>query len=47
MLKRHIEYINQFENFSEMPRFTLDEYEMQRDPNETDEEYQARLDLFR
>src|SRR5699024_8342387 len=46
LLKRHIEYINQMKNFSDMPRFSLDDYEMQRDPDETDEEYRTRLELF-
>ena len=32
---------------SHMPRFSLDHYEMQRDPGETDEEYEDRKSLFR
>lgn len=32
---------------SHMPRFSLDDYEMQRDPGETDEEYERRKSLFR
>jgi hypothetical protein len=30
-----------------LPRFSLDHYEMQRDPGETDEEYEDRKSLFR
>jgi hypothetical protein len=47
LVKRHAEYIDTLNSFSELPRFSLDEYELQRDPDETDEEYQARLNLFR
>jgi hypothetical protein len=47
LVKRHAEYIDSLNAVSEMPRFSLDEYEMQRDPGETDEHYEARLDLFR
>jgi hypothetical protein len=28
-------------------RFSLDDYEMQRDPDESDEDYKLRLQLFR
>ena len=31
----------------EMPRFSLNAYELLRDPNETDDEYAARLALFK
>jgi predicted CopG family antitoxin len=47
LVKRHAEYIDALNAFSEMPRFSLDQYQMQRDPGETDEEYQARADLFK
>jgi len=47
LVKRHAEYIDSLNNFPEMPKFSLDEYEMQRDQGETEEEYQTRLDLFR
>jgi hypothetical protein len=30
-----------------MPTFNLDDYELQRDPDETDESYEARKSLFR
>lgn len=30
-----------------MPRFSLDKYELIRAPDETDDEYEARLNLFR
>lgn len=32
---------------SHMPRFSLDHYEMQRDPDETDEQFEERKNLFR
>jgi hypothetical protein len=47
LVKRHAEYIDSLNTFAEMPRFSLQAYEMQRDPGETDEEYEARADLFR
>lgn len=47
LVKRHAEYIDTLNDFSDVPRFSLDDYEMQRDPSETDEHYEARLDLFR
>lgn len=48
LVRRHGEYIKTLEDRAlDMPRFTLDHYEMQRDPGETDEEYEARLRLFR
>lgn len=47
LVKRHAEYIDTLSDYPEIPRFSLEEYEMQHDPHETDEEYQARLDLFR
>jgi len=31
----------------ELPKFNLDDYEMERVPGETDDEYRARLKLFR
>lgn len=48
LVKRHAEYIETLEALApEMPRFSLDHYELQRDPGETDEEYEAREGLFR
>ena len=38
--------IHEHTSFAQMPRFSLDEYELQRDPGETEEGYQARLHLF-
>jgi len=47
LVKRHPEYIDSLNAFSETPRFSLDQYQMQRDPGETGEEYQGRVDLFK
>jgi hypothetical protein len=48
LVKRHAEYIETLEELSgHLPRFSLDHYEMQRDPGETDQEYEARKSLFR
>ena len=42
------ESIETLDDFSRlMPRFSLDHYELQRDPGETDEQYKARKSLFR
>lgn len=43
LVKQHVDSI---EALSQMPRFSLHEYEMQRDPGESEETYQARLRLF-
>lgn len=43
---QHVEYIDAFTDLpGGLPRFSLDKYVMQRDPGETDEEYEARLSL--
>jgi hypothetical protein len=48
LVRRHAEYVETLEELAaHMPRFSLDHYEMQRDPGETDEEYEARKSLFR
>ncbi len=48
LVRRHAEYVETLEGIgSDMPRFSLARYEMQRDPGETDKEYEARLNLFR
>lgn len=47
LVKRHVDYIASLEFHTDIPAFTLDAYDMMRDPGETDEDYQARLSLFR
>jgi len=48
LVRRHAEYIETLDKLAPtMPRFSLDHYEMQRDPGESDTDYQARLELFR
>ena len=48
LVLRHAEYV---QNLNEAaaetsPRFSLDDYVMQRDPGESDTEYETRLGLF-
>jgi hypothetical protein len=48
LVRRHAEDIDTFEEPSAgMPRFSLKHYKPQRDPGETDEEFEARVSLFR
>lgn len=48
LLRRYAEYVETLKEIaSDMPRFSLADYELQRDPGEADEEYNARLNLFR
>ncbi len=48
LIRRHAQYVEAFEGaVRSVPVFSLDAYEMQRDPDETDERYEARLSLFR
>ena len=47
LVRRHAEYIDALgEPLSGMPRFSLERYELTRDPGETDAEYEARKSLF-
>ena len=48
LVRRHVEHVETLEEIaSDMPRFNLADYELQRDPGETNEEYEAGLNLFR
>jgi hypothetical protein len=48
LIRSRAEYLDALADLSShMPRFSLDHYEMQRDPAETDEEYEDRKSLFR
>jgi hypothetical protein len=48
LVRSRAEYLEALSDLSShMPRFSLDHYEMQRDPGENDEEYEDRKSLFR
>jgi hypothetical protein len=48
LVRRHAEYIETLDELTPITvRFGLNRYEMQRDPDETDEEFEVRLNLFR
>lgn len=48
LVRSRVEYLDALGDLSSrMPRFSLDHYEMQRNPDETDEEYEDRKSLFR
>jgi hypothetical protein len=47
LVRRHAEYVATFEGIASGSRqFSLDGYEIQRDPDESDEDYKLRLQLF-
>jgi predicted CopG family antitoxin len=47
LVRRHVEYIELFQDASpDMPRFSLEHYEMDRVPGESEEDYQERLRMF-
>jgi hypothetical protein len=46
LVRRHAEYVDALGAFSGMPKFSLSDYKMVRDPGETEEAYQQRLSLF-
>jgi hypothetical protein len=48
LIRGRAEYLEAFSDLSaHMPRFSLDTYDLQRDPGETDAEYEERKSLFR
>ena len=48
LVRRHAEYIDSLEELSAgMPKFSLDLYTPQRDPGESDEDFNTRKNLFR
>ena len=48
LVMRRAEYIDALSgDETGMPAFSLEDYEMQRDPGESDEDYENRLSLFR
>jgi hypothetical protein len=47
LVRRHAEYIGLFQDASpEIPPFSLEHYEMDRVPGESEEDYQDRLRMF-
>ena len=47
LVRRHAEYIELFQDASpDMPRFSLEHYEMDRVPGESEKDYQERLRMF-
>ena len=47
LVRRHAEYIDLFQHASpDMPPFSLEHYEMDRVPGESEEDYQDRLRMF-
>ncbi len=48
LVKRRAEYVEALSGADpDMSSFSLDEYELQRDPGEGNEDYEERLSLFR
>lgn len=45
-VRRHLDYIEVVEDFSKMPALSLKSYELQRDPDESEEDYAFRRSLF-
>lgn len=47
VMRRHLDYVEVVQDFSKMPPFSLEHYELQCDPDESDEDYAFRRSLFR
>jgi hypothetical protein len=45
-LRRHLDYVDVVDDFSRMAPFSLENYELQRDPDENDEDFAFRRSLF-
>ncbi|MCP9628214.1 hypothetical protein NML43_14055 [Rhodopseudomonas palustris] len=45
-VKRHLSYVETVEDFSTMAPLALADYDLVRDPNESDAEFAARRSLF-
>ena len=45
-LRRHLDYVDVVDDFSHMAPFSLENYELQRDPDENDEDFAFRRSLF-
>lgn len=46
LVRHRAEYVDGFESVADGQRFSVSEWEMDRAPGETDEDYEARLSLF-
>lgn len=46
VMRRHLDTIETVEDFSKMPSLSLDNYELHRDADESDEDYAFRRSLF-
>jgi hypothetical protein len=46
VMRRHLDYVEVMEDFSKMPPFSLENYELHRDADESDEDYAFRRSLF-
>ncbi len=47
LVRHRAEYMDSFEQIGEGDRFSLADWEMDRVPGESDEDYETRLNLFR
>jgi Arc/MetJ family transcription regulator len=45
-LRRHLDYVDLVEEFPHMTSFSLENYELQRDSDESDEDFALRRSLF-
>ena len=46
VMRRHLDYVEVVEDFSKMPSFSLENYELHRDADESDEDCAFRRSLF-
>jgi cytidylate kinase len=46
VMRRHLGYVEVVEDFSKMPPFSLENYELHLDTDESDEDYAFRRSLF-
>ncbi|MGD5592440.1 hypothetical protein QUT28_22620, partial [Xanthomonas citri pv. citri] len=46
VMRRHLDYVEVVQEFSRMVPFSLDNYELHRDADETDEDFVLRRSLF-
>jgi hypothetical protein len=45
-LRRHLDYVDVVEDFSRITPVSLENYELQRDPDESNDDYAFRRSLF-
>ena len=46
-LRRHVEYVNHIRDIPRLPPFSLENYTLNRNPEETDDEYTTRREMFK